>query len=52
MLEQVIDIGPMSGKSNVLFWLVRRGIPLNDEIIERFYLRARSSDRALSEAES
>ena len=27
-LEQVIDIGPMSGKSNVLFWLDRRGIPV------------------------
>src|SRR5260370_21861710 len=26
-LEQVIDIGPMSGKSNVLFWLERHGIP-------------------------
>src|SRR5216683_5772766 len=26
-LEQVIDVGPMSGKSNVLFWLERRGIP-------------------------
>ena len=25
-LEQVIDIGPMSGKSNVIFWLERRGL--------------------------
>ena len=24
-LEQVIDIGPMSGKSNILFWLERHG---------------------------
>src|SRR6202161_4720679 len=30
-LDQVIDIGPMSGKSNVLFWLDRRGIPASDE---------------------
>jgi 2-isopropylmalate synthase len=30
-LEQIIDIGPMSGKSNVLFWLERRGIPASDE---------------------
>ena len=26
-LEQIIDIGPMSGKSNVLFWLERHGVP-------------------------
>ena len=25
-LEQIIDIGPMSGKSNVLFWLERHGV--------------------------
>ena len=30
-LEQIIDIGPMSGKSNVLFWLERRGIPATDD---------------------
>jgi 2-isopropylmalate synthase len=50
-LEQVIDIGPMSGKSNVLFWLERRGIPPSDEIVERIYARAKGSDHTLSEAE-
>ncbi len=25
--EQEIEIGPMSGKSNVVFWLEKRGIP-------------------------
>ena len=50
-LEQVIDIGPMSGKSNVLFWLERRGIPATDELVERIYQRAKSSDHTLSEAE-
>jgi 2-isopropylmalate synthase len=50
-LEQIIDIGPMSGKSNVLFWLERRGLPVNDEIIERIYQCAKSSDHTLSEAE-
>ncbi len=25
-LEQVIEIGPLSGKSNVFFWLERRGM--------------------------
>ena len=50
-LEQVIDIGPMSGKSNVHFWLERRGFPVSDELVERIYRRAKSSDHTLSEAE-
>src|SRR5271165_6592254 len=50
-LEQIIDIGPMSGKSNVLFWLERRGIPATDDVVERIYARAKQSDHTLSEAE-
>ncbi len=50
-LEQVIDIGPMSGKSNVLFWLERHGIAASDEVVERIYTRAKASDHTLSEAE-
>jgi 2-isopropylmalate synthase len=50
-LEQVIDIGPMSGKSNVLFWLDRRGIPASDDLVESIYRRAKESDHTLSESE-
>jgi len=50
-LEQIIDIGPMSGKSNVLFWLERRGIPASEELVERIYQRAKASDHTLSDAE-
>jgi 2-isopropylmalate synthase len=50
-LEQVIDIGPMSGKSNVLFWLDRRGLPASDDVVESIYRRAKASDHTLSEAE-
>src|SRR5450755_3414001 len=50
-LEQIIDIGPMSGKSNVLWWLERRGIPVTDGIVDRIYQRAKQSDHTLSEAE-
>ena len=50
-LEQVIDVGPLSGKSNVLFWLERRGIPASDDVVERIYKRAKASDHTLSEAE-
>jgi 2-isopropylmalate synthase len=50
-MEQIIDIGPMSGKSNVLWWLERRGIPARDNIVDRIYQRAKQSDHTLSEAE-
>jgi 2-isopropylmalate synthase len=50
-MEQIIDIGPMSGKSNVLFWLERRGIPATDELVDRIYQRAKASNHTLSDAE-
>jgi 2-isopropylmalate synthase len=50
-LEQIIDIGPMSGKSNVLWWLERHGIPVSDGIVDRIYQRAKQSDHTLSETE-
>ena len=50
-MDQVIDIGPMSGKSNVLYWLERRRIEANDELVERIYQRAKQSDHTLTEAE-
>lgn len=50
-MEQVIDVGPMSGKSNVLFWLDRHGIAASDEIVDRIFKRAKASDRLLTEAE-
>ena len=33
-LEQVIDVGPMSGKSNVQFWLERRGYAASDKLVD------------------
>ena len=50
-LEQIIEIGPMSGKSNVVFWLEHRGLPASEENVERIYRRAKVSDRVLTEAE-
>jgi hypothetical protein len=35
----------------VLFWLERRGISPNEEIVDRIYARAKQSDHTLSEAE-
>ncbi len=50
-LDQVIDVGPMSGKSNILFWLERRGISAPEDVVERIYKRAKAADHTLSEAE-
>jgi 2-isopropylmalate synthase len=50
-LEQVIDIGPMSGKSNVIFWLERRGIPATEDVVERIYQKAKTSNHTLGEGE-
>jgi 2-isopropylmalate synthase len=50
-LEQIIEIGPMSGKSNVLFWLERHKIPADDAIVTRIFDAAKQSSRVLTDAE-
>jgi 2-isopropylmalate synthase len=50
-MEQVIEVGPMSGKSNVQFWLERHGFEATDELVDRIYQRAKASDRMLTDAE-
>ncbi len=50
-LDQIIEIGPMSGKSNVLFWLERHGIPADDALVGRIFDAAKQSARVLTESE-
>jgi len=50
-LDQIIEIGPMSGKSNVMFWLERKGIQPSEGLVERIFQRAKASDRTLTEQE-
>jgi 2-isopropylmalate synthase len=50
-LEQTIEIGPMSGKSNVIFWLEHRGLPASEEAVDRIFQRAKASDRCLTDEE-
>jgi isopropylmalate/homocitrate/citramalate synthase len=50
-LEQIIDIGPMSGRSNVVFWLEKRGIEATEERVTAIYNRAKQSDRLLTAQE-
>jgi 2-isopropylmalate synthase len=50
-LDQVIEIGPMSGKSNVLFWMEKHGIPADDFVVNRIFGAAKQSARVLTDAE-
>jgi 2-isopropylmalate synthase len=50
-LEQIIEIGPMSGRSNVVYWLAKRGIPSSDEMVERILAAAKQSSSVLTEQE-
>ena len=50
-LEQSIEIGPMSGKSNVLFWLERHKIPADESLVNRIFDAAKNSARVLTDAE-
>ena len=49
--EQEIEVGPMSGKSNVVFWLERRGLPADEEVVDRIFAKAKSSACVLEESE-
>src|SRR5437660_9186870 len=50
-LKQVIEIGPMSGKSNVIYWLENRGVEPSEDRINRIYERAKQSTSVLTEQE-
>jgi 2-isopropylmalate synthase len=49
--EQQIEVGPMSGRSNVVFWLEKRGLPATEEIVDRVFSKAKSSACVLTERE-
>ena len=50
-LEQVIEIGPMSGKSNVIYWLEKRGIAPDETLVNRIYEHAKAAHGVLEESE-
>src|SRR5580704_13525805 len=50
-LEQIVEIGPMSGKSNVLYWLELQKIPPTEELVNRIFEAAKNSPRLLTEEE-
>jgi isopropylmalate/homocitrate/citramalate synthase len=49
--SQEIEIGPMSGGSNVVFYLSKRGFAVSSDLIHAVLLAAKESNRILQEAE-
>lgn len=45
---QEIDVGPLSGRSNVVFWLESRGLPAPDATVDRILAAAKVSNRTLT----
>ncbi len=48
---QEIEVGHMSGTSNVLYYLRNRGLPDGNEVVEAVLAAAKKSERLLSDAE-
>ncbi|MAE72139.1 MAG: 2-isopropylmalate synthase [Gemmatimonadetes bacterium] len=46
--SQTIEIGPMSGESNVIYWLEKRGYDVTRERIDRVFQAAKRSRNSLS----
>jgi len=49
--EQIIEIGPMSGKSNVVYWLEKRGLEASDERVDKIFAAAKKASTVLTEEE-
>lgn len=49
--EQEIEIGHMSGLSNVRYWLEKRGQKPDEDLVQRIFNQAKSSNRVFSEDE-
>jgi 2-isopropylmalate synthase len=49
--EQQIEVGPMSGLSNVKHWLARHEIPADELLAKAILHRAKDFSRTLTEAE-
>jgi 2-isopropylmalate synthase len=49
--RQQIEVGPMSGRSNVEYWLRERGVAAEPALVDAIFERAKASDHVLSDAE-
>jgi len=49
--KQGIEVGPMSGEANVIYWLSSRGIEPSRELVTKVFDAAKRSNRLLTDAE-
>ena len=50
-LEQIIEVGPMSGLSNVIYWLASHGYPQDEMLVKEIFQRAKTTNRILTDEE-
>ena len=50
-LKQKIEIGPMSGQSNIIFWLQQRDIDPEPELVEKIFDYAKHSNMLLNDSQ-
>jgi 2-isopropylmalate synthase len=50
-LAQIIRVGPMSGKSNVIHWLQTHDYEATEQRVERLFLAAKDADKLLEDSE-
>ena len=50
-LEQIIEIGPLSGRSNVIYWLEKRTILASDDLVDRIFAAAKQAERVMTDPE-
>jgi 2-isopropylmalate synthase len=50
-LTQIIEVGPMSGLSNVVFWLATHGYAQEESLVKEIFQRAKSTNRILTDEE-
>ncbi|MGA7616538.1 MAG: LeuA family protein [Thermoanaerobaculia bacterium] len=50
-LEQVIEVGPMCGLSNVVYWLEAHGYPQERSLAQEVFAKAKASKRVLTDEE-
>ncbi|HET7436848.1 MAG TPA: LeuA family protein [Thermoanaerobaculia bacterium] len=50
-LAQIIEVGPMCGLSNVIYWLDAHGYPQEEELAREIFQLAKSTNRVLTDDE-
>ena len=49
--EQEIEVGPLSGKWNVIVWLEKNGLQASEDVVDRVFAAAKASSRTLTHAQ-